>query len=292
MPRTNLGLSISGSSDVGMVREGNEDSFIALSDDNAPGLSNALLIVADGMGGHLAGEVASAMAVESVVNDLKHNLVKGEVEVESVFKAAVQLANGAINEGAKKPETSGMATTFTGALLIGHFAVFAHVGDSRAYLCRDGRTAQITKDHSWVAEQVEMGTMTEEEAEQHPQRNVITRAVGINPEVDVDTGQLELMPEDILVFCSDGLTSYVDAKEINEVCTNFTPSEACTDLIEKAKARGGHDNITVIVANITEIKLGNLSDIQERLTNQFRNLRDLTPKIPLADRVKKLFGRN
>jgi len=292
MPRTNLELSIYGGTDVGMVREGNEDSFITLSDDDSPGLSHALLIVADGMGGHLAGEVASAMAVESVVDDLNLNLLEEDVEVEAVFKSAVQSANGTINEAAKKPETSGMATTFTGALLIGHFAVFAHVGDSRAYLCRSGRTAQITKDHSWVAEQVEMGTMTEEEAEQHPQRNVITRAVGINPEVQVDTGQLELMPEDILVFCSDGLTSYVDAKEINEVCASYTPSEACADLIEKAKTRGGHDNITVIVAKITEIKLGNLSDIQEKLTSQFRNLRDLTPKIPLGDRVRKLFGRN
>ena len=292
MPRTKLELSIFGKTDVGMVREGNEDSFITLSDDTAPGLSNALLIVADGMGGHLAGEVASAMAVERVVEDLKVNLPDESVDIETVFKSAVQSANGAINEGSKKPETSGMATTFTGALLIGHFAVFAHVGDSRAYLCRGGRTAQITKDHSWVAEQVEMGTMTEEEAEQHPQRNVITRAVGINPEVHVDTGQLELMPDDILVFCSDGLTSYVDAKEINKICAGYAPNEACSDLIEKAKARGGHDNITVIVAKITEIKIGNLSEIQERLTNQFQNLRDLTPKIPLGDRVRKLFGRN
>ena len=292
MPRTKLELSIFGETDVGMVREGNEDSFIALSDDAAPGPSNALLIVADGRGGHLAGEVASAMAVDNVVNDLRANLIDENVDIEAVFKSAVQSANGAINEGSKKPETSGMATTFTGALLIGHFAVFAHVGDSRAYLCRGGRTAQITKDHSWVAEQVERGTMTEEEAEQHPQRNVITRAVGIKPEVHVDTGQLELMPEDILVFCSDGLTSYVDAKEINDVCADYQPNEACTDLIEKAKSRGGHDNITVIVAKITEIKLGNLSEIQERLTSQFQNLRDLTPKIPLGDRVRKLFGRN
>ena len=224
-------------SDVGLKREGNEDSYL----EQPP-----LFVVADGMGGAQAGEVASGIVVDTLAAAADRG------ELPSGLAEAVQEANGRIHAMAKDDRAlEGMGTTTTAAWLSDGALRLAHVGDSRAYRMRAGQLEQLTEDHSLVGGLVRLGELTPAEAERHPQRSVILRAVGVEPSVEVDEAEHELADGDVYLFASDGLTSMVRDEVIEEVLRMGAPLAECADmLIELANASGGHDNITAVLARI------------------------------------------
>lgn len=222
-------------SDTGRVRHHNEDRSVA---------SSRILAVADGMGGAKAGEVAAQVAVDSVS-------ALDAVDSESV-RRAIERANRAIRRMASEdPDKSGMGTTMTAAVVRdGHLDV-VHVGDSRAYLWRDGALSQVTEDHSVVGELVRRGSITAEEAENHPHRNVITRALGAEAEVQTDTVSTGLREDDVVLLCSDGLSSYVSEADIaSALAAAPTLAAAARALVDRANAAGGIDNVTVVLARV------------------------------------------
>ena len=226
-------------SDTGRRRRRNEDAFVC-----AP----PLFAVADGMGGAQAGEVASGLAAAVLEEGAGDE--RGEERVASLIKEANRRVFQRSNEDAT---TSGMGTTMTVALVdsSGGTIAFGHVGDSRAYRVRDGQLEQLTDDHSLVGELVRSGKLSPEEAEVHPQRSVITRALGTEPDVDVDTFTVEAQPDDLYLLCSDGLTDMISADEIFSVLDGSDDLEvAARALIEAANAGGGEDNITVVLFQI------------------------------------------
>ena len=228
-----------GKTDRGLVRKENEDAFCIEKD-------LGLLAIADGMGGHASGEVASKMAIEI----LRDSLRKGGQPFPERLHSGVKLANKAIYEAARsQPQLNGMGTTLTAVQLDGHRLSIAHVGDSRVYLVRGGVIEQITDDHTLISEQVARGMMTKEEAARSDMRNILSRALGIAPEVDVDIEALTASEGDQLVLCSDGLSELISDDEIlSEVQSSKKPEIVCDELVNLAIQRGGEDNITVIVA--------------------------------------------
>jgi PPM family protein phosphatase len=225
-----------GLTDAGRKRRRNEDAFVA---------EPPLFAVADGMGGAQAGEVASRLAA-SVFREFRD---ADELPPEERVAALVQEANRRIYERARSDtESSGMGTTMTAALVAGDRIAIGHVGDSRAYRLRAGRLEQLTDDHSLVADLVRSGRLTPAEAETHPQRSVITRALGTDPEVDVDSFTVEAEPGDVFVLCSDGLTTMIADEEIVDLIAHAKNLErAVKDLVKQANRRGGEDNVTVIL---------------------------------------------
>ena len=244
-------LKIHGLTDEGLVREHNED-YISWDDEKG------LLILADGMGGHNAGEVASELAVKSITSALEDVLspeVKDtcEVNFEDAVKEAVVYANDEINQHAKEhPECHGMGTTIVMALFQDEFVILGSVGDSRIYRFRQGELKQITTDHSLVQEMIDNGYMSEEEALNSTNRNLITRALGIADNVDVDVARHETLPGDIYLLCSDGLSDMVIDEDIFSVLVKARNdiNRACQDLVDLAKENGGHDNVSVILAEL------------------------------------------
>ena len=230
-----LGHSV-GRSDTGRKRRHNEDSYV-----HRP----PLFAVADGMGGALAGELASRLAVEAV----EAVGIDGDGEVAARVTNLVQAANHSVFERSRSDSSvSGMGTTMTLALVEGGVVTIGHVGDSRAYLFRDGDLRQVTNDHSLVAELMRSGKLTAEEAEHHPQRSVITRALGTDPDVDVDIYEVEAEPGDVFLLCSDGLTSMVGNDLILQALreSGHDLDAAARELIALANRGGGEDNITVV----------------------------------------------
>ena len=227
-------------SHTGRKRRHNEDAYVC-----AP----PLFAIADGMGGARAGEVASNLAAAA--------LQTGDVDGggQERVAALIQAANQSVYErSSRDAEVAGMGTTMTVALVEGAIITFGHVGDSRAYVLRDGTLEQLTDDHSLVAELVRGGKLSAEEAEHHPQRSVITRALSTDPDVDVDTFTVEARNGDVFVLCSDGLTDMVGDAEIGEVLGEPRESlrEAAEDLVRRANRAGGQDNITVIAFEMTD----------------------------------------
>jgi PPM family protein phosphatase len=254
-----------GLSDVGLIRKNNEDSFLIatptsdFANQNPAELNGimpengTMFIVADGMGGAQAGEVASRMAVDTVARNFINALNKKDsLDQQTLISAlteTIQETNQLIfREGQKNSECNGMGTTLTAAMVYGTTIFFAQLGDSRGYLARKGVISQMTKDQSLVAQMVASGSLTPEEAKNHPQRNVILQALGIQSQVDVAISLAELRRGDQIVLCSDGLSGKVDAEEIKEFLERFEPKAACQGLVRMARERGGEDNITVIVA--------------------------------------------
>ncbi len=238
---------------VGKQRQHNEDSFLV--EDNAH-----LFLVADGMGGHAAGEIASRIAVDSISEFILHTKEDDGTwphAYDEHFKrstnrlmAAVRLANTRVLEAMRKDaRLRGMGTTVVACLADETVMSVAHVGDSRAYLVRDGKLSRLTNDHSWVFEQVQAGMLTEAEAEKHPLRNVITRALGGALSVSPDAAEVESQPGDVYLLCSDGLTGMVPEDEILRLVTSNKEDlqKACEELIETANERGGLDNVTAIL---------------------------------------------
>jgi len=226
-------------SDTGRRRRRNEDQYVC---------EPPLFAVADGMGGAQAGEVASSLAA-AVLNEATPDggVVEGG---EKRLAALIQEANRRVFERSSEDEsTSGMGTTMTVALVDGDTIAFGHVGDSRAYRVRDGALEQLTDDHSLVGELVRSGRLSPEEAESHPQRSVITRALGTEPEVDVDTFTIEAEPDDLYLICSDGLTDMVSPRDLQPLLVEHADDldAAARALIDAANSGGGEDNITVVL---------------------------------------------
>lgn len=227
--------------DPGRVRRRNEDAFVC---------EPPLFAVADGMGGAQAGEVASRLAAAA----FREYRGADALSAEARLRAIIEEANRRIYARASSdPHASGMGTTVTAALVTGSEVAVGHVGDSRCYLLRGGALAQLTEDHSFVADLVRSGRLTPEEAEIHPQRSVITRALGTDPAVAVDTFTVEARPGDVFLLCSDGLTSMVDEEAVLQAIREQPTLEAAARaLIDAANRAGGEDNITVVLFALEE----------------------------------------
>lgn len=232
-------MHVSALSDVGLIRKNNEDSFFVC----AP----HLFVVADGMGGHEAGEVASRMAVAAIQEYILNNALHGNMD--DLLTEAIREANRRIfTEAAARQTCHGMGTTVSAAYLDNDMLHWGHVGDSRIYLIRGGTGQQLTEDHSLVWQLMKQGKLSEEEANSHPRRNVLVRAVGTEPETEIDVGKTALLPGDQIVLCTDGLSNLLTGEEIAATVINSTnPDETVKHLIGIAKERGGFDNITAIL---------------------------------------------
>ena len=253
-------LQVGACSDKGRVRSINEDSY-------ACDPSKGLFVVCDGMGGEAAGEVASRLAIDTIVravNDPDSTAASEATSTESGFhrttrqlESAIKLSNQVIyEESQKNPARAGMGTTVVGTWIHDTVASLAHVGDSRAYLWRRGSFEQLTRDHSLVEEQVRAGLLTREQSLRSSQQNILLRALGREGQVEVDVTELPLLADDYLVLCSDGLTRMVDdATLAKTIATLREPQEICASLVALANEHGGEDNITVVVARVCADRL-------------------------------------
>lgn len=256
-------LICAGITDVGRSREHNEDDFY-LSDGD-----EALCIVADGMGGHRSGEVASAMAIKAIVEYYRETMPEkvngyegeraGEGEDardldELRIHEALQMANRSVFQAAESDEAfEGMGTTLVSAYFTEDGVYLAHIGDSRAYLFREGSLEQVTHDHSLANEYVRMGILAKEDVEFFPYKNVITRACGLTDEVEIDVGFHAMKPGDMFVFCSDGLSDMVPDRDLVNLLDKDEDLEVlCQRLVDQANENGGSDNITIILARVVE----------------------------------------
>ncbi len=241
------------STDVGLKRDHNEDSFLCCDD-------LGLYAVADGMGGHLGGERASRMAVEVLETEMRSRLPlasDGNGGVAAALGEATRLASQAIYETAQiSPDHAGMGTTLTGLCFHQQHLTVCHVGDSRAYLYRDGRARQLTEDHSWIQEQVRAGLLSPGDAMVSRFRNIITRSVGFEPTVAPDLFTMPVEAGDCYLLCSDGLSNYLTTEEIGRILAGQFYSDAGRALIEIANQRGGDDNITCVVVYVANVRDG------------------------------------
>jgi protein phosphatase len=249
-----------GHSDIGNVRTNNEDRFLILTTKN----QETLLLVADGMGGHSAGEVASGHMVEifesylsekSLLESTWNQKNKADDQMSICNKdflfQIIQKGNNKIyHQALDGSDMKGMGTTLTMGIIKENKVIFAQVGDSRAYLLRHGKIKRLTKDHSIVQREIDQGLLTEEEALHDPRKNVITKAVGILPEVEPDFYEYTLENKDRIIICSDGLYDLVMEKDLFSLSSKGSPQQVVTGLIDKAKQMGGKDNITVIAAEV------------------------------------------
>lgn len=231
--------------DVGLIREINQDCLFAGSIEDFP-----LYIVADGMGGHNAGEIASSMAVDiikTVFTDNRDNLISEENIIMTIEDAIIKANEKIFLQSKKVPEYTGMGTTITLCYIFGNKIYIGHVGDSRAYFITEDNIRQITDDHSLVNELIKNGSITPEEAINHPQKNLITRAVGTSSEIQLDFYTLDYKLDDILIICSDGLSNMLKDDDIMKLIKSEDDIDiACNNLISIANENGGRDNITVI----------------------------------------------
>jgi len=248
-----LRLDVAQLTDVGRKRDHNEDNmaYVIPKDPQVMSKKGALFIVADGMGGHAAGEVASEIAVDTVSSIYYQD---GNDDVAASLLSAIKRANTSIHQrAAENMSRSGMGTTCVAAVLRGNVAYIANVGDSRAYLVSGGQVRQVSQDHSWVAEQVRAGLLTEEQARTHAQRNVITRSLGTQPDVEVDVFSEQLEEDDSLILCTDGLSGLISDADLQRIVAQFVPQESVYHLVERANENGGPDNITAIVVHVEEV---------------------------------------
>jgi len=252
-------ITSAGRTDVGVIRSGNEDSLILVPD-------RGIFVVADGMGGHAAGEVASAMAVETVRTTLEG--AKGEIEtfkklpsdagrrglVQLLQSAVLQAHQSVYQRGQAETDKQGMGTTLDVVLIAGGEAFVAHVGDSRTYLVREGRSSQITTDHTVAEVLVIEGKLTIEEAQVSPLRTILVNAIGVSADVGVEMAHVTLKKGDRLLLCSDGLHDYFPVEEeIAQKMSGEKPGDALKEMVELAKTRGGHDNITGVAVHVIEL---------------------------------------
>ena len=235
--------------DVGIVRSGNEDNYLMLAE-------RGVFIVADGMGGHAAGEVASEMAVRITSSEIGSLRGLSDAEASDRVRSAIRAANDAIFERTlSEHDKRGMGTTATVLVLMKGRYLIGQVGDSRAYLLRNGELLQLTKDHSYVQEQVDAGFLTPEQARYHPYSNVITRCVGAGEHVEPDVYGGEARVGDLFLVASDGLTGMVDDRRLQHILLARVPPEKLVEnLITEANGRGGLDNITAIVIQVLSME--------------------------------------
>lgn len=240
-------IHVGAGTDTGRIRTGNEDNFFAEADDR-----RGVFVVADGMGGHAAGEVASEMAVTIVSRNLLGLSSVRDAGAAELVGKSLQEANRAIfDRMLAESDKQGMGTTVSVMVLSDHGYLIGQIGDSRVYLYRDGALIQITKDHSYVQEQVDAGLLTPEQARYHPYSNVITRCVGASDEVEADIYAGEARVGDVFLLCSDGLTGMVDDRRLAQLLmARSGPGRIVDSLIAEANGRGGLDNITAIVIQV------------------------------------------
>jgi PPM family protein phosphatase len=249
-----ISLSVGGRTDLGRVRENNEDKYqvFLLDDEDALARKGCLFAVADGMGGHSAGQIASELALRSLVEHYYGDT--SPLLVESL-RAGLRKGNALIFDAARiVPDRAGMGTTLTALVIRGREAFVAHVGDSRCYLLRGNKLLLLSEDHSWVAEQVKLGGLTEAQARMSPYRNVITRSLGTNPNVDVDVQELEIEAGDRFLLCTDGVCGDLSDGDIADALVVGSPSEASWRLVDVALEKGGPDNATAVVVAIQGIE--------------------------------------
>lgn len=233
-------FAVGSATDQGQLRENNEDAFLADSE-------RELYAVADGMGGHAGGEVASRTAIEAL---------RAAVAAGTSLEAAIERANDAVlARAATDSALAGMGTTITALTPeTGHQLLVGHVGDSRAYLLRNGALERVTEDHSLVEELVREGQLTPEQAESHPRRSIVTRALGVEPDVDVDTYIVNVLPNDRILLCSDGVTTMLREREVEAILrTERDPQHAADALVAAANEAGGEDNITAVVVDVLDV---------------------------------------
>ncbi|NIS17381.1 MAG: Stp1/IreP family PP2C-type Ser/Thr phosphatase [candidate division Zixibacteria bacterium] len=254
-------LEFAARTDVGLVRELNEDNYKLLKE-------KKLAVVCDGMGGHAAGEVASEIAVETIAAAIASpddfgpppetlQLAEGFGEEGRILVHAIRLASRRIfNQAARNKEMRGMGTTVVAAQTTDEYALIGHVGDSRVYRLRKGNLEQLTVDHSWVNELISSNQLTEEESENFVNKNVITRALGTRETVKVDIRKDRVADGDLYLLCSDGLSGFVSDSDILQTLSrdDFSLDKICKELIERANAGGGEDNITVAVLKVSDVK--------------------------------------
>lgn len=245
-------------SHIGQVRQRNEDAF-GFSEPREPRVreeKGSLFVVADGMGGHRGGDIASQLAVDTI---LARYYASKEEDPSKALARAFEAANEVIVEKSRSDVSLyGMGTTCTVLVVRGEEAYVAHVGDSRAYMLRDENLVQLTEDHSLVGEMVRQGILTDEDARTHPRRNVITRSIGTHDELVVDVSRVldasktpvSVRDGDVFLLCSDGLTSLVMERDLRAVLASSAPRAACEALVDLANANGGKDNVTVFVVKI------------------------------------------
>lgn len=305
----NITLALYALTDVGMVRSGNEDNFLILDlstahswfaheDENHQlltynqGYYGALLAVSDGMGGALAGEVASRMAVETVRDrmlQLQAHEFYGKLPFQERLRLAIEEANFLINEeSTTNMAHRGLGATFTAVATLGDRVYFGQVGDSRAYLLRSGRIAQITKDQSLVQQLIDAGQISEEEAETHQYRNVILQALGAHTTVNVEVSSLALRQYDTLLLCSDGLSGKMRSEEIAQIVHSAPDlKSACSELIALANERGGEDNITVIIVQFSGATLPPPADKEPISPDLYVRASDTPTRIQFDDDDEK-----
>tara|TARA_Y100000588_G_C14158460_1_gene883735 strand:- start:123 stop:878 length:756 start_codon:yes stop_codon:yes gene_type:complete len=245
-----------GATDVGLKREKNEDSYFAktLSDNIAA--SWALMIVADGMGGHVSGEIASKMAIDHVSEPFLEQLTKSPPLPKNVGDLLTEMVRNANSEIFSQGTSNSdgiqrtMGTTCTAGMVMGEMFHVSHVGDSRAYLFRNEQLTQLTVDDSWVMEQVTAGNLTVSQARKHPNRNIVTQALGIDGYIDVEEISISLQHGDRIMLCSDGLHGLIADEELGDVLTEPCLKSTVNNLIGRAKEYGGDDNITVVLGEV------------------------------------------
>ena len=245
-------IKIAGQTNVGSKRSANQDDLFFLSSNKS---ALAIIGVADGMGGHAGGEIASSLCLDVFKNTLakivKTKSFRKNSDIAEAMKNSALESNKSVRSKAEKEiNLAGMGTTLVVATITDNQFTIINIGDSRGYLIRNGEIRQITKDHSWVAEQLEAGLIDEKTAENHPQRNIITRAIGISDNVEVDVFQEPVQDNDIVLLCSDGLYPLVSENEIIKKTNSPHLDNSCSDLISLANQRGGPDNITVVIAQV------------------------------------------
>jgi len=254
-----LKIRAGGQTDVGLKRDHNEDSILLSRE-------HGLFAVADGMGGHAAGEVASKLAVTHMLDFIRSMESEGEDDKDQTAQEGLSpgekvLYLSIINANKRlcvlSEENSayfGMGTTIAALYFCGDLVHIGHVGDSRAYLYRDGQLESLTQDHSWVNEQIQKKVLSEEEARGHRWRNVITRALGNRPDVEIDIRTIQAREQDLYLICSDGLTTMVDDREIAEYLGQSSEglNTMCAEFIRRANEAGGHDNISVVMVRVED----------------------------------------
>ncbi|NOG49827.1 MAG: serine/threonine-protein phosphatase [Chloroflexi bacterium] len=253
----NSHLTFGQTTDVGMIRTNNEDSsyvFVSISRTADAIPEFGIFLVADGMGGHVDGEFASAAAVRIAAAELMKSvylpfLTMTDATDRMPISEALESAFAAAHKHISDEQPAG-GTTMTALVVMGNLAHLAHVGDSRCYLATDGKIDQISRDHSYVARLIELNELAPEEAENHPQKSVLYRAIGLSEDLDVDTMTRRLPPGAMLFLCSDGLSGLVHESEILSYLQKFPPQQACDHLVTLANARGGNDNITAVAVKL------------------------------------------
>ena len=238
-------MKIVAKTDTGLVRTSNQDSYAA---GELPG-SVAWAVVCDGMGGAAGGNQASSIAVKLISERISSSYRKGMsgTSIKNILVSAIIAANISIYEiGQADVELTGMGTTVVVAIIADNSVYIAHVGDSRAYILSDGKLNQLTKDHSFVQEMVDIGRLTPDEAKNDPRKNLITRALGVDEDVNIDFCQEYISEDEVLILCTDGLTNYVEPSEIYELTNDNKFYEYSERLVNRANKNGGGDNITVV----------------------------------------------